>query len=214
MNEINLRPRIYVPRVTRRPFQAEFIITSQTTDGAALKGVEATRGTMYRNFAGDLRTEFAAKGPDGSPMRMAMLEFHPSGRLVVLELTNRLIVVDSEVDAVWDPSLGTQSGTGWTFFDADLKPVEEFREIEGVRCQRYLARGLDSTGRPAEDAGDLWWSEDLQHTVLDQVIEAGQKRIYRLLKIRRAEPEASLFTIPKGFSKAALGRDAGGRGLP
>ena len=84
--------------------------------------------------------------------------------------------------------------------------------IEGVRAhgrreKRTIAVGEIGNDRPIEISSETWFSDDLQTIVLSKRIDprVGDSD-YKLTNISRAEPPATLFEVPAGYTVREEGK--------
>ena len=72
--------------------------------------------------------------------------------------------------------------------------------VEGSRSSTLIKVGQIGNDRPIETVTERWYSPDLQVVVMTHSRDPRSGvSIFRLTDIRRAEPDASLFTVPAGY---------------
>lgn len=80
------------------------------------------------------------------------------------------------------------------------KQVMEGLTVEGSRSSTLIKVGQIGNDRPIETVTERWYSPDLQVVVMTHSRDPRSGvSIFRLTDIRRAEPDASLFTVPAGY---------------
>lgn len=71
----------------------------------------------------------------------------------------------------------------------------------GTRTTRTIPAGEIGNERPIEITSEVWTSPDLQTVVLSKRNDPRiGETVYKLTNIQRAEPDASLFQVPSGFT--------------
>lgn len=74
-------------------------------------------------------------------------------------------------------------------------------EAEGTRSTFTIPAGEIGNEQPINIVTESWYSPELQVTVMRKHTDPRQgEMIYRLTNIRRAEPDASLFTVPADYT--------------
>jgi hypothetical protein len=96
-------------------------------------------------------------------------------------------ILDSQTDGeVKTESLGTQTIEGVS--------------AEGKRVTRTIAAGQIGNERPIETTSEVWFSPDLQMTILSKRSDPRfGDTVYQLTDIKRGEPDPSLFEVPAGY---------------
>lgn len=80
------------------------------------------------------------------------------------------------------------------------KKVIEGVAAEGTRTVSTIDAGKIGNERPIEIVSEKWYSPELKVTIMTKHTDPRfGETIYRLTKIKRTEPDASLFKIPSGF---------------
>lgn len=83
--------------------------------------------------------------------------------------------------------------------------------VQGKRITRTIPAGQAGNEKPLQTVTEIWYSEDLQAIVMSKTTDARSGvSTYQLTNISRAEPDASLFQVPAGYS-VTQGGPLGGR---
>ena len=73
-------------------------------------------------------------------------------------------------------------------------------EADGVRLTTTIAAGTIGNERPIEIVYERWYSKELQLIVLSKYSDPRfGEQTYRVINIKRAEPDAALFTLPGDY---------------
>ncbi|HLG14569.1 MAG TPA: hypothetical protein VJH03_08720 [Blastocatellia bacterium] len=118
-----------------------------------------------------------------------------------------VIINDPVLPAVWFLDLQSKTGTGGNLLGFN-EPVIDFTEDSDPSVQSLgikLIEGLKCEGHRTKEEGfeiDYWYSPDLRHVVLEVDRSDNEERVFRLFDIRRGEPDARNFQIPKGYKIA------------
>lgn len=158
-------------RVRGCPFQARFWRASDQT-------LEPIVGEFARDSLGAERRDSLLRVAGQPDIHFAEIRSFDPAELIFVEAAQRIIIGRDRLE---------QQGV---HFGVEFMP--EKRVIEGLECR--LVKFMDE--RSDIDDGELWWSEDLQVTVLDN--PTGRQVTYRLFDIRQNEPPLELFDL-RGF---------------
>ncbi len=158
-------------RVRGRPLQARFWRASDQT-------LEPIVGEFARNSLGAERRESLIRVAGQPDIHLAEIRSYDPGELIFAETAQRIIIGRDRFEEQAIP------------FGNKVMP--EKRVIGGLDCR--LVKFIDERGDLGD--GELWWSEDLQVTVLDN--PTGREVTYRLFDIRQSEPPLGLFDL-QGF---------------
>ncbi|MBS1788568.1 MAG: energy transducer TonB [Acidobacteria bacterium] len=81
------------------------------------------------------------------------------------------------------------------------KQTIEGIEVEGKRSVTTIPVGAIGNERPIEIVSESWYSPELQTTIMSKRTDpTSGETTYRLVNIRRAEPDASLFQVPSDYT--------------
>jgi len=84
----------------------------------------------------------------------------------------------------------------------------------GKRVTRTISAGTEGNDRDLSIVTETWYSPDLQVVVMSKSSDPRfGERVYQLTNITRAEPDASLFTVPSGYT-VQQGRGPRGQAPP
>ena len=71
----------------------------------------------------------------------------------------------------------------------------------GKRVTRTVAAGVAGNDRAIQVTTETWYSPDLQMVVMSKTSDPRfGESVYQLTNITRAEPDASLFAVPSGYT--------------
>lgn len=74
-------------------------------------------------------------------------------------------------------------------------------QAEGTRRTRTIPAGQIGNERPIDIVSEIWYSPELQQVVMSKRSDPRSgETTYQLLNIQRAEPDASLFTVPGDYN--------------
>ena len=175
---------VWCEDVSGRPFRAKYFLSD-------VNSTQSVTGSIARDSAGNTRIDTEYPYPPG-PATAAIIRSIASQELIFLDVTHKLILTRTPF---------VTSGGEWRI--GNLIYTDTFRDIEGLRCR--LVRFRRPGDREARaNPGELWWSEDLKQTVLDN--PTGRHITYRLFDVVVGEPPSELFFIPADFLPAETGR--------
>jgi hypothetical protein len=118
-----------------------------------------------------------------------------------------VIINDPVLPASWILDLQSKTGKR-SNVSGFSEPEVDFAEGSDPLAQSLgtkLIEGLECRGHRTEGDGfdiEYWYSPALRHVVLEVDRSDNEERVYRLFDIRRGEPDASNFDIPKDFKIA------------
>jgi hypothetical protein len=206
------------PVVKNAPYSADATteVIQTLADGSRI--VRRTSASVYRDSRGRVRrevalTEVAGIVIAGDPLHIITITDPDSRMSYAFTPDKRLMQMTGPGTAPPDPlSLAASAQPfGATVQPQTTQPAgtvareEELgtRTIEGLRCQgtrstTTIPAGAIGNERPIATITERWFSPELQIIVLSRVSDPRYgETTYRLAKITRAEPDASLFNIPR-----------------
>jgi hypothetical protein len=90
--------------------------------------------------------------------------------------------------------------------------VMEGLTVTGKRITRTIPAGQAGNEKPLQSVTEIWYSQDLQAIVMSKTTDPRSGvSTYQLTSISRAEPDATLFQVPAGYSVTQGGGPMGGR---
>jgi hypothetical protein len=115
---------------------------------------------------------------------------------------------DKSVRMIREPKNGPPPGTdeGREGFAQGQVEALGTKTIEGVAAEGTrsiitIPAGEIGNDRPLEIVSERWYSSELQTVVLSKHSDPRHgEHIYRLIKVKRAEPDAGLFQVPTDYS--------------
>ena len=121
-----------------------------------------------------------------------------------------VIISDPVLQAFWILDLESKTATRNNVPPGFSEPVVDFAGDSDTSAQSLgtkLIEGLECRGHRIKEKEeqfeiDHWYSPDLQHVVLEVDRSDNEERIFRLFDIRRGEPDARNFQIPKDYKIA------------
>jgi len=203
------------------PYSAQLSTeTTQTlADGTHIS--RKTTGQVYRDSAGRTRREHSlpAIGPlsaSGAPPQIVVINDVVSGSRYMLDANTKIAHTmpshsGKRAQGLERPrksgparpqpqteSLGTQTIEGLV--------------AEGTRTTFTIPAGQFGNDRPIVIVSERWYSADLQTVVMSKHSDPRMgETIFHLTNISRAEPAASLFTVPADYTVQQGGVGRGGR---
>lgn len=149
-------------------------------DGAKIKVVEPDGAKI----------KIVRAKPGAAPMTVNIEKNITMGAVNGVE--QRVWVNSEDASHVKTESLGTQTIEGVS--------------AEGTRTTRTIPAGEIGNERAIEITSEVWTSPDLQMIVLSKRYDPRfGETVYKLTDIKRAEPDASLFQVPSGFTTRNMG---------
>ncbi len=135
---------------------------------------------------GEVLARQVPDGPEGTFHKRVVVT-RAGGPGLGMDQTIAFVGAANEAGDVKTQSLGTQ--------------VIEGVAAEGKRVTRIIPAGQIGNERPLVITSEVWTSPDLQMVVLSKRNDPRfGETVYRVTDINRAEPDASLFEVPAGFS--------------
>lgn len=195
------------------PFSAETVIEENRRlfDGTTV--TKERRGAFYRDGEGRTRREqplenvggVSIVGADNKPQLLIFINDFAMRQQIFLDVNNKI--------ARRNP-IGPGNGP------LDMKPGanEEklgTRTIEGVVCEGTrvtfdIPAGSFGNDKPMKAITERWFSKDLQVLVMSRHLDpVVGEHIFRLVNIKRVEPNPELFAIPNGYRVEQGGRRPG-----
>ncbi len=172
------------------PYSAKGNTTLDTSLADGTRINRTIHYTIYRDSAGRLRREDGQGVWISDPVAQVTYVLDAKALLARKMPLSRLLA-DAKRNAAQTPSPTVQS-LG--------KQVMEGLTVEGSRSSTLIAAGQIGNDRPIETVSERWYSPDLQVVVMTHSHDPRSgDTVFRLTDIRRAEPDASLFTIPAGY---------------
>ena len=187
------------------PFSAETVReeSKRLFDGSLVK--TQTKGAIYRDGEGRVRRElpiesingFPVYGRDNQPLRLTHIVDHVAGRAFSIDFSAKtffpipfsqsspLMPKDEPQDAKTE-SLGKQTVEGIA--------------AEGTRTTIEIPVGQIGNDRPVLVVTERWYSPELQIVIMSKHTDPfiGEV-VFKLVNIKRGEPNADLFKIPTDF---------------
>jgi hypothetical protein len=145
-------------------------------------------GRLVRDSAGRTREEIKLEGDAGTLASMVIISDPLLHHIWVLDLQSKTATRDND-SAFSDPVVD---------FAGDSDPSAQSlgtKLIEGLECQGHRTK-------EEEFEIEYWYSSDLRHVMLEVDRSDNEERSFRLFDIRRGEPDAGNFQIPKDYKIA------------
>jgi hypothetical protein len=215
--------------VTGAPFSAMAVSQSTQTlaDGNHIS--RKTQVNLYRDAQGRFRREvtLAGIGPlqaSGQPKSFVMIHDPVAGTGYVLEPDQKLARKMPGLPGM--KGLGAGVGPHGAFGYKEFKGANEGSvkteslgtqtlngvSADGTRYTRTIAAGEIGNEKPITIVSERWYSSDLQLVVKSTRTDPRfGTTTYTLTNLQRAEPAASLFTVPADYTVQEGGPGPGGR---
>jgi hypothetical protein len=226
---LGARPGRPAPLVKGAPFSAD-IVTETTqilADGNRIR--QSTTERVYRDGEGRTRRETSLAGLSGAPPsnrpQLAFIDDPVAGTSYALDLTNRTVTRSERRGPERDfagrnrPARGGLR-PGFVRPDQlarsgrprpDVKAESLGRQViagvpaDGSRTTQTIAAGEIGNALPIQIVTENWYSPDLQMEVLSKRSDPRSgDTVMQMTNVVRAEPPASLFTLPTDFQAAPV----------
>ena len=207
-----------------RPFQADRVTTSVQTLADGSRRTVSFTDYVARDSTGRIRIErllslVASEADFKAAARQIIICDPNAGSSIVLDTRNQTATVVEDptpaqphrarrsYSSPFFPSAATRLPTNVLFEDLGYKTIEGVVAHGGRHTQLTAPQVAGSGGSPIR-TDERWSSDDLAADVLEvhTDLKTGNETRIALTRLRRSEPEASLFEIPAGYSitKTAL----------
>lgn len=201
--------------VKGQPFSAETVVEDNRRlyDGTAV--TKQSRGAIYRDTSGRTRREqpldnvggFAIVGDDSKPQMLVFINDFAANVQYFLDLNNKIARASGLGEGPRAPRAngdGPPPAKGDAPDEAKSESLGT-RMIEGVSCEGTrttfeIPTGQIGNAKPIQVVSEKWFSPELQVVVLSRHLDplAGE-HLFKLINIRRTEPDTDLFAVPQGF---------------
>ncbi len=178
-------PRLtFLGTLEDRPFRADFQESVRPLGDADSKWKQTLSGTMFRDSQG--RTKFLIRSVESTPCEFGSI-FDPH--------KNTLIVFDVMSGSCTETFLGGGDGaSGWQFMGpGHIKPLDEQREIEGLRCRLFQVEAED--GRTIVSS---WACDEYGVVLFEQRQEDVGAVRWEMTNLGFKEPDPAVFELPCG----------------
>jgi hypothetical protein len=215
--------------VTGAPFSAHEVNESVQTLADGNRITQTNESQLYRDSQGRVRHEITFPAPPGiaeaEKHTLVTINDPVAGATYSLEpeqhIARKLLRPTPQDDAMFRAKLTAESGmqtggSGDVMFykkekqkqSTDQAASEDLgtQVIEGVmakgtRVTTTIPAGAIGNEQPIQIVSERWYSADLQTIVLSKLNDPRiGETIHKLTNINRAEPDASLFQVPAGYS--------------
>jgi len=186
------------------PYSAEAITENVQVlkDGTRLT-TKAT-ASLYRDGEGRMRREqeFSAIGPfatAGEPVRMIFIS-DPIARAIYRLDPRSGAAIKTAFNSGPSPANPNAPASATRKIEALGKRMIEGVEAEGMRSTLTIPAGQIGNDRPIEIVSEKWYSRELKIIVLSKHSDPRLgENTYRVINIKRDEPEAALFRVPADY---------------
>jgi hypothetical protein len=156
-------------------------VSSRSVNKMSMTGIYRVGGQSGPNFV------YMAAGkeppPDAGPPHM-----------MIMESNIQRVMPDIPVAIGYKVQLG-----GGKTEDLGAKNMEGVL-VQGTHTTRTIETGAIGNDRPINVVSERWFSPDLQSVVMTNQSDPRQgETIFKLIDIRRGEPDPSLFQVPAGY---------------
>lgn len=197
----HLGPRASYSGVVRSaPFEARWELVEAPgvgTAGGALTPEGRATGRVYRASGGRVRTDYRFGGGEAGSAEVIIITDRAARTATALDVAARV--------ASRFPDMGGGAGTwpvqGWALHGAWASAGEtDRRTIEGLVCRKMMPAPRPPRLREEQSlSGEIWISEEIKFSVLEDIRDGSGEHHWRLYDIRRVKPDESLFVIPAGY---------------
>jgi hypothetical protein len=187
------------------PFSAEIVTenTRRLFDGSTV--TKQSTGAIFRDGAGRTRREqpldvingFPVFGENNQPQKLIFINDFAAKTHYFID-PNRKIARINPLPENPPPMPEFEPKDGKTEL-LGTKTLEGVR-VEGTRTTIEIPVGQIGNDKPLQIVTEKWFSPELQIVVMSRHVDplAGE-HIFRLVNIKRGEPSADLFTVPRDF---------------
>jgi hypothetical protein len=195
--------------ITGAPFSGEMVSERVQTlgNGIHIKSVPQNTKRTWRDSQGRERVEqlltWNLQPVKGGEYVLAMISDPVAGCTYLLDDTNKI----AHRYAITAPPALRQAATAsaapqhrWSSEDLGTQSMEGLT-VEGTRQTNTTPVGEVGNDQPIVSTSEFWYSKELRITVLskDSDPRSGDNTT-RFINVSRAEPEASLLTVPDGYT--------------
>lgn len=208
--------RAFTPQVKGSPYSAQEVTESVQTlsDGSKIR--HTVSGSVYRDIEGRVRVERAVSRPGSKAQSKAISIVDPiagvqyelnSDAKQARKMTFQAHQFNGAPGHGPKPNAAGLSRGGNA--SSRPKPVVESLghqsfdgvDAEGTRMTTTIPAGTVGNDAPLQIITERWFSTELQQTVMTRHIDPRVgETTYKLTNISRANPDASLFTVPSDFA--------------
>lgn len=208
----------FVRPITGAPFSATEVSSSQQVLANGNVITRQTQTRLYRDGQGRTRTETSMTHPDGTTSTHVVIHDTVAGVIHDMNPTAK-VTRDSNIHvppAGANGRTGGPRGRGGSGASADSATSPNRPNVvtenlgsqtingvtaTGTRMTRTIAAGAEGNSMPIQIVHETWVSDDLKMPVM---VKHSDPRTgtstTQLNNIVRAEPDASLFTVPAGYT--------------
>lgn len=183
------------------PYSAEAIIENVQVLNDGTRLTTKATALLYRDSEGRTRREqeFSAIGPfatAGEPVRMIFIS-DPVARITYrLDPRNRS-AIKMAFNSGPPPASPNAPASATRKIDALGKRTIEGVEAEGRRSTLTIPAGQIGNDRPLEIVSESWYSHELKMVIVSKHFDPRLgENTYRVINIKRDEPDAALFRAP------------------
>ncbi len=207
--------------VTGAPYSAEekSVMTQVLSDGNRI--VKTTSATLYRDQQGRTRVEPLTDSDStvivNDPVAATHFVLDPKNHTVMkggnAQMTEARRMLEVQVKQLAEMRAGGGSATAFkitrTDGSAEKSSVEQLDKrvmeglaVEGTRTTVTIPAGQIGNEGPIHIVSERWYSPDLQMVIMSKRSDPRMgETVYTLSNIKRANPDASLFQIPAGYTE-------------
>ena len=202
-------PGVWLPPVPNAPFTAtvEILTHEKLPDGT--ERIRTTTNHIARSASGRIYNERRLLVPTtftGLPIILSSHTYDPATRLSItidprLHIARQMVLPHPAPAIAGNApiKINPNPGPGRTEQDLGTQTVKGYT-LQGIRKTRAIAGALSDTGQPLTIVDEYWFSPDLTtYFIIKHNDPRTGEQIITLNDIQRAEPDATLFTIPSGF---------------
>lgn len=201
--------------VKGQPFSAETLIedTKRLFDGST--ATKRRSGAIYRDGEGRTRREQPLEmvggvnivGTDNKPQMLVFINDFSAGSQIFLDLNNKVARKSFLPNGA--PPMEPRPPANAKIESLGTKMLEGV-SVDGTREVIEIPAGQVGNERPMQAIVEKWFSKELQVMVMSRHVDpiAGE-HIFKLVNIKRAEPDPQVFAVPAGFRVEGLARRPG-----
>lgn len=213
--------------VTGAPYSAQVSrqFTQTLADGTHIQ--RASTASVARDSQGRTRTEetvssIGALAASSSTSRTTVFIHDPVASMSYVLDPNAHTVRQQQIRArpqfqgqppAGVPAARARAGMNVTTEDLGTQVIQGL-SATGKRVTRVISAGTAGNDRDIQVVTETWSSPDLQVVVMSKTIDPRfGESVYQLTNVTRAEPDATLFSVPSGYT-VQQGRAGRGRPAP